>query len=168
MNRLGYRDSGANLFSRCAPLFQEFDRSTTIQFYLKAARLAELEDKTHQAADLYEKAAMQVVRTGDFVRTFELLDTVIVFLTKLQRYERINRVVLYRVLLKLFNDDSIAARNVFDQACQAHPSFDQWEERDHIQFLIDAFDQNDKDLIGQRCQVKSILKRKTNFIFILL
>ena len=97
---------------------------------------------------------MQVVRTGDFGRTFELLQTVVTFLTKLQRYERINRVLLYQVLLKLFNDDSVAARNVFDQGCQAYPSFDHWEERDHIEWLIDAFDQNDKDLISQRCQVR--------------
>jgi hypothetical protein len=73
----------------------------------------------------------------------------------MERFDRINRVILYRILLKLFNDDSVAGRNIFDQACRDYPTFDQWEERDHIELLLEAFDQDDKDLISQRCQVKS-------------
>ena len=154
MPSAGYRDSGAILYERCAPEFQLFDRQISIDFYLKAARLAEQEDKSFQVAELYEKAAMQTVRTGNFPKTSELLETVTQVLTKLDRYDRINRVILYRILLKLFNEDSVAGRNIFDQACQSYPSFDQWDERDHIELLLEAFDQDDKDLISQRCQVR--------------
>jgi len=70
----------------------------------------------------------------------------------MERFDRINRVILYRILLKLFNQDSVAGRNIFDKACQNYPTFDHWEERDHIELLLDAFDQDDKDLISQRCQ----------------
>jgi len=129
------------------------DRAISIDFYLKAARLAEQEEKSFQAADLYEKAAMQALRMGNFQQTNELLETVTKVLTTMERYDRINRVLLYRILLKLFNEDSVAGRNIFDQACQNYPSFDQWEERDHIELLLEAFDQDDKDLISQRCQV---------------
>jgi outer membrane PBP1 activator LpoA protein len=153
----GYRDSGAILYERCAPQFQQLDRAISIDFYLKAARFAEQEDKSYQAGDLYEKAAMQAVRTGNFKQTTELLETVTKILTTLDRFDRINRVILYRILLKLFNEDSVAGRNIFDQACQTYPSFDQWEERDYIESLLDAFDQDDKDLISQRCQVSSFL-----------
>lgn len=149
----GYRDSAAILYERAAPQFQQFDRAVAMDFYLKAARFAEQEDKDYQAADLYEKAAMQAIRMNNFPKTTELLETVTNLLTKLERYDRINRVILYRILLKLFNEDSVAGRNIFDQACQNYPSFDQWEERNHIEFLLDAFDQDDKDLISQRCQV---------------
>ena len=72
---------------------------------------------------------MQVIRTGNFQRTNELLETVTKILTTMERFDRINRVILYRILLKLFNEDSVAGRNIFDQACQEYPSFDQWEER---------------------------------------
>ena len=131
---------------------------------MKAARFAEQEEKSYQAADLYEKAAMQAIRTGNFQQTTELLETVTNILTKLDRFDRINRVILYRILLKLFNEDSVAGRNIFDQSCQNYPSFDQWEERDHIELLLDAFDQDDKDLISQRCQVNQFffLKPKMN------
>jgi tetratricopeptide (TPR) repeat protein len=149
----GQRDSAAILYERCAPQFQQFDRAISIDFYLKGARLAEQEDKAYQAADLYEKAAMQVLRTGNFPKTTELLETVTTILTSMERYDRLNRVILYRILLKLFNEDSVAGRNIFDQACQEYPSFDQWEEHDHIALLLDAFDQDDKDLISRRCQV---------------
>ncbi len=152
---VGHRDSGAILYERCAPQFQQFDRAIAIDFYLKAAKLAEQEDKSYQAADLYEKAAMQMIRTGNYPKTTELLETVTKILTTMDRFDRINRVILYRILLKLFNDDSVAGRNIFDQACRDYPTFDQWEERDHIELLLDAFDQDDKDLISQRCQVKS-------------
>ena len=150
----GQRDSGAILYERCAPQFQQFDRAISIDFYLKGARLAEQEEKAFQAADLYEKAAMQVLRTGNFPKTTELLETVTKILAQIERFDRINRVILYRILLKLFNGDSVAARNILDQSCQYYPSFDQWEERDNIELLLDAFDQDDKDLISQRCQVK--------------
>ena len=96
---------------------------------------------------------MQMIRTGNLPKTSELLETVTKILTAMDRYDRINRVILYRILLKLFNDDSVAGRNIFDQACQGYPTFDQWEERDRIELLLDAFDQDDKDLISQRCQV---------------
>ena len=122
---------------------------------MKAARFAEQEEKSYQVADLYEKAAMQAVRMGNFPKTSELLETVTTILVKLDRFERVNRVILYRVLLKLFNEDSVAARNIFDQACHSYPAFDQWEERDHIELLIEAFDQDDKDSISQRCQVRT-------------
>jgi len=124
---------------------------------LKAARLAEQEEKSFQAADLYEKAAMQAIRTGNFQQTSELLEIATKILTTMERYDRINRVILYRILLKLFNEDSVAGRNIFDQACQNYPTFDQWEERNHIELLLEAFDQDDKDLISQRCQVKDFL-----------
>jgi tetratricopeptide (TPR) repeat protein len=150
---LGYRDSGAILYERCAPQFQQLDRAISIDFYLKAARLAEQEEKAFQAADLYEKAAMQAIRMGNFQQTTELLETVTKILTTMERYDRINRVILYRILLKLFNEDSVAGRNIFDQACQTYPTFDQWEDRDHIDLLLEAFDQDDKDLISERCQV---------------
>jgi len=149
----GQRDSGAILYERCAPQFQQFDRGISIDFYLKAARLADEEDKNFQSADLYEKAAMQVLRTGNYSRTSELLEKVTNILTPMERFDRINRVILYRILLKLFNEDSVAGRNIFDQACRDYPSFDQWEERDRIELLLEAFDQEDKDLISQRCQV---------------
>jgi hypothetical protein len=150
---LGYRDSGAILYERCAPQFQQLDRNISLDFYLKGARLAEQEDKAYQAAELYEKAAMQTIRMGNYPQTSELLETVTKILTQMERFDRINRVILYRVLLKLFNGDSVAARNIFDQSCQNYPTFDQWEDRDHIELLIEAFDQDDKDLISQRCQV---------------
>ena len=125
-----------------------------MDFYLKAARLAEQEEKSYQAADLYEKAAMQMIRTGNFPKTSELLETVTKILTHMERFDRLNRVILYRVLLKLFNEDSVAGRNIFDQACRDYPTFDNWEERDRIELLLEAFDQDDKDLISQRCQVR--------------
>ncbi|CAF1199481.1 unnamed protein product [Adineta steineri] len=148
----GQRDSAAILYERCATQFQQFDRTIAIDFYLKGARLADQEDKTDQAADLYEKAAMQILRTGDYPKTTELLETVTNLLTTLERYDRINRVILYRILLKLFNEDSVAGRNIFDQACRNYPTFDQWEERDYIEILLDAFDQDDKELISKRCR----------------
>lgn len=150
----GYRDSAAILYERCAPQYQQIDRAITIDFYLKAARLAEQEEKSYQVADLYEKAAMQTFRTGNYQQTSELFETVMKILTTLERFDRINRAILYRILLKLFNDDSVAARNIFNQACQMYPSFEHWEERIPIESLLDAFDQDDKDLISQRCQVK--------------
>jgi hypothetical protein len=122
---------------------------------MKAARLAEQDDKSFQAVDLFEKAAMQTIRTGNLPKTSELLETVTQILSQIERFDRMNRVVLYRILLKLFNDDSVAGRNIFDQACHDYPSFEQWEERDNIERLLDAFDQDDKDLISQRCQVCS-------------
>ncbi|CAF0749324.1 unnamed protein product [Adineta steineri] len=160
----GYRDSAAILYERCAPQFQQLDRAISIDFYLKGARLAEQEDKTSQAADLYEKAAMQAIRAGNFQQTTELLETVTNCLTKMERFDRLNRVILYRILLKLFNEDSVAGRNIFNQACQNHPSFDQWEERDHIELLIDAFDQDDKDLISQRCQKPYFMAIEPEFV----
>lgn len=149
----GQRDSAAILYERCGPQFQQFDRGISIDFFLKAARLCEQDEKTHQAADLYEKAAMQMIRTGNFPKTSELLEKVTELLVRIDRYDRLNRVVLYRILLKLFNEDSVAGRNIFDQACRDYPSFDQWEERDHIDLLLEAFDQDDKDSISRRCQV---------------
>jgi len=104
---------------------------------------------------------MQAIRTGNFQQTTELLEKVTTILTTMDRFDRINRVILYRILLKLFNEESVAGRNIFDQACQDYPTFDQWEERDHIELLLDAFDQDDKDLISQRCQV-------SQFIFLIL
>lgn len=154
---LGQRDSGTLLYERCAVQFQQYDRSVTIEFYLKAARLAEQDDKLSHAVEYYEKAAMQILRTGDYPKTTELLELVTQLLTKLERYDHINRIILYRVLLKLFNDDSVAGRNVFDLACQYYPSFDQWEERNHIELLLDAFDQEDKELISKRCQVRQAI-----------
>jgi hypothetical protein len=68
--------------------------------------------------------------------------------------------------LKLFNEDSIAGRNIFDHACQTYPTFDGWEERNHIELLLDAFDQDDKDLISQRCQVNRIFLFSINDILI--
>ena len=159
---LGYRDSGAILYERCAPQFQQFDRTISIDFYLKAAHLAEQEEKSFQTVDLYEKAAMQTMRTGNFQQTTELLEIVANRLATMDRYDRLNRVLLYRILLKLFNDDSVSGRNIFDQACRNYPAFDQCEERDHIELLLDAFDQDDKDLISERCQV---LKRKSVVFF---
>ena len=141
------------LYERCATQFQQFDRTIAIDFYLKGAQLAEQEDKAYQAADLYEKAAMQILRTGDYPKTGQLLETVTNILTNLERYDRLNRIILYRIFLKLFNDDSVAGRNVFDQACRDYPTFDQWEEHDHIAGLLDAFDQDDKELISKRCRV---------------
>lgn len=140
-------------------MFQQFDRSISIEFYFKAAELAEMRQKTFQTADLYEKAAMQLIRTGDYQKTSDTLEKVIQILTHLERFDRINRLILYRILLKLFKDDSIAARNVFNQACQQYPTFDGWEESNNIQLLLEAFDQDDKQLISQRCQVK-IFRRK--------
>ncbi|UJR09053.1 hypothetical protein I4U23_013301 [Adineta vaga] len=160
----GYRDSASILYERCAPQFQQLDRAISIDFYLKAARLAEQEEKAYQAADLYEKAAMQTIRTGNYQQTTQLLETVTTVLTKMDRFDRINRVILYRILLKLFNDDSVAARNIFDQACQTYPSFDQWEEHDHIELLLDAFDQDDKDLISQRCQKPYFMAIEPEFV----
>lgn len=151
----GQRDSAVILYERCATQFQQFDRAASIDFFLKGARLAEQEDKTSQAAELYEKAAMHILRTGDYPKTTELLVTVTELLTRLERYDRINRVILYRILLKLFNDDSVAGRNIFDQACREYPAFEQWEERDHIDALLDAFDQDDKELISKRCRVRT-------------
>lgn len=151
---IGQNDSGAILYERCAP---QFDRAISIDFYLKGARLAEREDKAYQAADLYEKAAMQMIRTGNYPKTTELLERVTQILTTMERFDRINRVILYRILLKLFNEDSVAGRNIFEQACREYPTFDQWEERDRIELLLEAFDQDDKDLISKRCQVKSLL-----------
>ncbi|CAF2938634.1 unnamed protein product [Rotaria sp. Silwood2] len=160
----GYRDSGAILYERCAPQFQQLDRSISIDFYLKAARLAEQEEKSYQTADLYEKAAMQAIRMSNFQQTTELLETTTNILTKLERFDRINRVILYRILLKLFNEDSIAGRNIFDHACQIYPTFDQWEERNHIELLLDAFDQDDKDLISQRCQSPYFMAIEPEFV----
>ncbi|CAF0967710.1 unnamed protein product [Rotaria sp. Silwood1] len=160
----GYRDSAAILYERCAPQFQQLNRSISIDFYLKAARLAEQEEKLYQAADLYEKAAMQAIRMGNYQQTTELLETTTNTLTKLERFDRINRVILYRILLKLFNDDSVAARNIFDQACQIYPTFDRWEERDYIELLLDAFDQDDKDLISQRCQSPYFMAIEPEFV----
>jgi len=111
---------------------------------------------------------MQAIRTGNFKQTTELLETVTTILTKMDRFDRINRVILYRILLKLFNEDSVAGRNIFDQACQNYPSFDQWEERDHIELLLDAFDQDDKDLISQRCQVSQFIFLIPNEYFLYL
>jgi hypothetical protein len=96
---------------------------------------------------------MQVIRTGNLQKTTELFEKVTNILTTMDRFDRINRIILYRILLKLFNDDSVAGRNIFDQACRDYPTFDQWDERDHIDLLLDAFDQDDKDLISKRCQV---------------
>jgi len=96
---------------------------------------------------------MQVIRTGNLQKTTELLETVTNILTTMDRFDRINRVILYRILLKLFNDDSVAGRNIFEQACRDYPTFNQWDESDHIHLLLDAFDQDDKDLISKRCQV---------------
>ena len=121
---------------------------------MKAARFAEQEDKTYQAADLYEKAAMQAIRTGNYQQTSEFLESVTKLLTAIERFDRLSRVIFYRILLKLFKEDSVAARNIFNQACQDYPSFEQWEERVHIELLLEAFDQDDKDLISDRCQVK--------------
>ena len=160
----GQRDSAAILYERSALHFQQFDRAISIDFYLKAAHLAEQEEKAFQAADMYEKAAMQTFRTGNYPKTTELLETVTKILTSMERYDRINRVILYRILLKLFNDDSVAGRNIFDQACREYPTFDQWEERDHIDLLLEAFDQEDKDLISQRCQVRSFFIRRIEMI----
>ncbi|CAF0772746.1 unnamed protein product [Rotaria sp. Silwood1] len=159
----GHCDSSIILYERCAPQFQQFDRTISIDFYLKAAHLAE-QDKTYQAADLYEKAAMQTLRTGNYPKTTELLEIVTKTLTTLERYDRINRVILYRILLKLFNDDSVAGRNIFDQACQTYPTFEQWEERNHIELLLDAFDQDDKDLISQRCQKPYFMAIEPEFV----
>ncbi|CAF1399878.1 unnamed protein product [Rotaria magnacalcarata] len=160
----GYRDSGAILYERCALQFQQMDRAITIDFYLKSARLAEQEDKAYQAADLYEKAAMQAIRMSNFPKTSELLEEVTEILTKIERFDRINRVILYRVLLKLFNEDSVAGRNIFNQACQNYPTFDNWEERDHIGSLLDAFDLDDKDLISQRCQKPFFMAIEPEFV----
>ena len=151
---LDHPDSGAILYERCAPIFQQLDRKISIDFYLKAAGLAEQGRKEFQAADLYEKAAMQIVRTGDYEKTSAILEHVIKILTNLERFDRINRLILYRIFLKLFKDDSIAARNIFNQACQQYPTFDRWEECSHIESLLEAFDEGDKDLISQRCQVE--------------
>ena len=130
---------------------------------MKAARLAEQEEKWFQVADLYEKAALQTIRTGNYNKTGELFQTVTDVLVKIERYDRLNRVILYRILLKLFNEDSVAGRNIFDHSCQHYPSFDQWEEHDHIELLLDAFDQDDKELISDRCQVRfQRLKSKPN------
>jgi hypothetical protein len=96
---------------------------------------------------------MQAIRMGNYQQTGELLETATKILTTMERFDRINRVILYRILLKLFNEDSVAGRNIFNLACQDYVSFDQWEERDNIE-LLDAFDQDDKDLISQRCQVE--------------
>lgn len=99
---------------------------------------------------------MQAIRMNNYPQTTELLETTTKILTTMERYDRINRVVLYRILLKLFNEDSVAGRNIFDQACQTYPTFEQWEERDNIELLLEAFDQDDKDLISQRCQVNCL------------
>ncbi|CAF0925371.1 unnamed protein product [Adineta ricciae] len=160
----GQRDSAAVLYERCATQFQQFDRTIAIDFYLKGAQLAEQEDKAYQAADLYEKAAMQILRTGDYPKTGELLEKVTNILTNLERYDRLNRIILYRILLKLFNDDSVAGRNVFDQACRDYLTFDQWEEHDHIAGLLDAFDQDDKELISKRCRKSYFMAIEPEFV----
>ncbi|CAF4837729.1 unnamed protein product, partial [Rotaria magnacalcarata] len=79
---------------------------------------------------------MQVIRTGNFPKTTELLELVTKHLTYLERFDHLNRIILYRILLKLFNEDSVAGRNIFDQACRDYPTFEQWEERDHIELLL--------------------------------
>ena len=158
-----HADSGAILYEQCAPIFQQFDRTISIEFYFKAAELAEKKQKTFQVADLYEKAAMQLIRTGDYQKTSDTLEKVIRILTNIERFDRINRLILYRILLKLFKDDPIAARNVFNQACQQYPTFDGWEESNSIQLLLEAFDQADKDLISQHCQVEIFRRRNRNF-----
>ena len=96
---------------------------------------------------------MQTLRTGNLPKTSELLETVTLILAGMERFDRLNRVILYRILLKLFNEDSVAGRNIFEQACQQYPAFNEWEESNHIELLLDAFDQDDKDLISRRCQV---------------
>ncbi|CAF4165463.1 unnamed protein product [Rotaria sordida] len=40
----------------------------------------------------------------------------------MKRYNRINQVASYRLLLKLFNGNSVAGRNILDEACQNYPS----------------------------------------------
>ena len=50
--------------------------------------------------------------TGDFPKTTELLEKVTNILTSMERFDRINRIILYRILLKLFNEDSVAGRNI--------------------------------------------------------
>ncbi|CAF4716820.1 unnamed protein product, partial [Rotaria magnacalcarata] len=160
----GQRDSGTLLYERYAPQFQQFDRGLTIDFYLKAAHLAEQDDKTSQAIELYEKAAMQVIRTGNFPKTTELLELVTKHLTYLERFDHLNRIILYRILLKLFNEDSVAGRNIFDQACRDYPTFEQWEERDHIELLLDGFDLEDKDLISKRCQKPYFMTVEPEFV----
>jgi hypothetical protein len=53
--------------------------------------------------------------------------------------------------LKLFNVDSVAGRNIFDQACQTYSTFDQ----------------DDKDLISQCCQVNLFPFLNIKFMFYL-
>ncbi|CAF1014615.1 unnamed protein product [Rotaria sordida] len=75
---------------------------------IPTACLTEQEEKILQVVDLYEKAAMQAIRIGNFQQAIELLEILTNILTKMERYDRINRLVLCRILLKLFNEDSIA------------------------------------------------------------
>jgi len=174
LNDGGQRDSAAILYERYATQFSNFDRKISIDFCIKGARIAEVDDKLHQASELYEKAAMQSIRlvnstkeTPSFLQTSELFEKCAQILAKMERYDRLNRVILYRILLKLFNDDSVAGRIIFDRSCNEYPSFAEWEERDNIQSLLDAFDLEDKDLISQQCQKPFFMAIDPEFVRLL-
>ncbi|CAF1399738.1 unnamed protein product, partial [Didymodactylos carnosus] len=165
----GQRDSAAILYERSAPIFQNFDRSIAIDFYAKGARIAEVDDKTHQASDLYEKAALQSIRVQpqNFPQTSELLEKCSDILAKMERYDRLNRVLLYRILIKLFMDDFVAAKNLFDHFYQEYPTFAEWEETQNIHTLIESFEQDDPDSISQNCQIPFFMAIDNEFVRLL-
>ncbi|CAF1375604.1 unnamed protein product [Didymodactylos carnosus] len=164
----GQRDSAVILYERIGSVFQNFDRLLAIDFYVKGARIAEVDDKTHQASELYEKAALQSIRQSqNFTQTSELLEKCSHILVKMERYDRLNRILLYRILIKLFMDDFVAANNLFERFCQEYPTFAEWEEAQNIQMLIEAFEQDDPDLISQNCQRPFFLAIDNEFVRLL-
>ena len=111
----GSPESAAQLLVRAAKILEMKDPARSVSLYQKAAETVDTEDRTNEAGQHLEQAAKLCVRTGQFDKAAELLETT------LGCYSQSNssvsgtpygRVVLAFVLLQEKRGDSVAASKV--------------------------------------------------------
>jgi len=83
------------------------------EFYAQASDISMIEGKSHQSAEFAGKSARIQIKLRDLEKAAEMVDKQLMLLTEEGDGRSSGRVVVYKVLIHLVQDDFVSAKKAF-------------------------------------------------------
>ncbi|THD28238.1 Gamma-soluble NSF attachment protein [Fasciola hepatica] len=164
LRKAGTPDSASYLYERAAKAIEQAIPEKAAEFYELSSDACEVEDKYHEAADQCNNAARIWVRLRRFAEAERLLRKYIEFSCKANPASTAatlcgtadssavpklcSRAVVVMILMKLHQEDEVAANKIFTEAMQRW-RFGESDDYNAVQRLLNAVEQTDGEAAAQ-------------------
>eukprot|EP01113_Clastostelium_recurvatum_P017995 TRINITY_DN2122_c0_g1_i2.p1 TRINITY_DN2122_c0_g1~~TRINITY_DN2122_c0_g1_i2.p1 ORF type:complete len:343 (+),score=109.44 TRINITY_DN2122_c0_g1_i2:77-1105(+) len=143
---------GADNLIKAAKVYEDKDPAKSMDLLKQACELFEIEDKEHYSGDTFKQTISLLLKHKKYADTVQVLNAQCRMNIKLNQPHDLHKAYLSIIVIYLYCDDLVAAKNAWEKNTMDTPAFPMSQEGTSAAAILDAYEANDNDKLHAATQ----------------